>query len=49
VRLVADTEHDIPDPLILPDNDRVIPLGWTEKPDRLKIGLAFELEKEFAA
>lgn len=48
VRLVADTEHDIPDPLILPDGDRVIPLGWTEEPDRLKIGLAMQLEQELA-
>jgi dihydroorotase len=43
VRLVRDTEHDIPDPTPIPgENDRVIPLGWTDSPeqDRLRLGYA---------
>ena len=41
VMLVAETERDIPDPLEVPEiDDVVIPLGWTEEPDRWKIGLA---------
>lgn len=39
IRMVKDGEHDIPDPLPLPEmNDVVVPLGWTQEPDRLKIG-----------
>lgn len=50
VRLVADNKNDIPDPLPVPAiDDRVIPLGWTEEPDRLKIGLALAIENELRA
>lgn len=45
VLLVA-TENDIPEPLMLPNQDRVIPLGWTEESDRLEVGLALELESQ---
>jgi len=48
VRLVADVVNDIPDPLSLPDGDRVVPLGWTTEPDRLKIGLAAGLRRQLA-
>jgi len=44
VMLVAETERDIPDPLeVHGTGDVVIPLGWTEEPDRWKIGLALNL------
>lgn len=34
-----ETEHDIPDPTPLPErNDVIIPLGWSESLDRLKVG-----------
>ena len=46
VVLVGDTVNDIPDPLHLPDGDRVVPLGWTTEPDRLKIGLAAVVEQQ---
>ena len=43
IRIVA-TNQDIPDPTPLPEiDDVVIPLGWTESPDRLKIGYAAAL------
>ncbi|HUO50811.1 MAG TPA: hypothetical protein VMU25_04590 [Candidatus Paceibacterota bacterium] len=36
-----ETEHDIPDPTPVPAlNDVIIPLGWSENPDRLKVGFA---------
>ena len=44
ITIRADTEHDIPDPTPVPEeNDVVAHLGWTEDPkhpDRMKIGLA---------
>lgn len=39
------TDKDIPDPTPLPElNDVVIPLGWTEEPDRLRIGYAASMK-----
>jgi dihydroorotase len=43
IRIVA-TKDDIPHPLMLPERDDVvIPLGWSEHPDRLAIGYATAL------
>lgn len=39
ITIVAESQHDIPDPTPLPElQDRIIPLGWTTEPDRLKVG-----------
>lgn len=41
VRLVYETEKDIPEPAPIPGTaDVVVPLGWTREDDRLKIGHA---------
>lgn len=43
----SETERDIPDPTKVPEiGDVVIPLGWTEDPDRMRIGLAHAIEAE---
>lgn len=45
VHIVRETEHDIPDPTPIlggpHEGDVIIPLGWTEENDRLKIGHVF--------
>lgn len=47
VRIIKETDHDIPDPLSVPAiNDVIIPLGWTNEPDRLKVGLLLDLNQE---
>lgn len=44
VTIKQETEKDIPDPTQLPAlNDVVIPLGWSEDPDKLKLGYAMAL------
>lgn len=40
IMVVREREKDIPSPVAVPEeNDIVIPLGWTTKDDRLKLGL----------
>lgn len=39
ITIVAESVNDIPDPTLLPEmQDRIIPLGWTTEPDKLKVG-----------
>lgn len=43
VTVRRDTEHDIPDPVLIDSFelvDTVVPLGWSANPDRLKLGYA---------
>ena len=43
ITIRCERRHDIPEPTPVPeDNDFVIPLGWTEEADKLKIGYALE-------
>lgn len=50
IRIIAETEHDVPEPLQVPAiDDVVIPLGWTEDADRMRVGLALALEHELTA
>jgi dihydroorotase len=47
IRIKVEHEHDIPEPTAVPEiDDIVIPLGWSEEPDRLRIGLAHAIEAE---
>lgn len=49
VHVRTEEERDIPSPtLIQEEGDIVIPLGWSEDPDRMRIGLALALEAEHA-
>ena len=49
IHIRVEQKSDIPEPTPVPEiNDIVIPLGWTQEPDRLRIGLAHVLQTEHA-
>lgn len=40
IRVVPEGHGDIPEPTLVPSkNDVIIPLGWTQEPDKYKVGL----------
>lgn len=49
ISIRVEHEHDIPEPTPVPElREVVIPLGWSEAPDRMRIGLAQALLEEHA-
>ncbi len=49
ISIVEEDIHDLPAPTPVPElNDVVMPLGWSEHPDRLKVGYAAAIDEQYA-